>query len=76
MKEVIFQNLWTFEVSTQEGNIVPIYIIVGFRQSGRQHDQKLNNDTFYRPPVTPDQFMIANETYPDNAILMNYDDDD
>ena len=46
MKEVNTQNIWTFELRTQEGINVPIWIIVGFQQSGRQHDQNLSNDTF------------------------------
>ena len=46
MKEVKSQNFWTFELGTQEGINVPIWIIVGFQQSDRQHDQNLNNDTF------------------------------
>ena len=54
----------------------PIWIIVGFQQSDRQHDQNLNNDTFYRPPVTSAECIIENQKYPDSAILLNYDDDD
>ena len=46
MKEVNTQNLWSFELGTQEGINVPIWIIVGFQQSNRQNDQNLNNDTF------------------------------
>ena len=49
MKEVNTQNLWTFESGTQEGRNVPIWIIVGFRQSDRQHDQNIINDTFIDP---------------------------
>ena len=52
MKEVNTQNLWSFELGTQEGVNVPIYIIVGFQQQDRQNSQNENNDTFYRPPVT------------------------
>ena len=61
MKEVNTQNLWTFELGTQEGINVPIGIIVGFQESDRQHDQKLNNDTFYRPPVISAQCIIGTE---------------
>ena len=32
MKEVNTHNLWSFELGTQEGVIVPIWIIVGFQQ--------------------------------------------
>ena len=76
MKEVNTQNLWCFELGTQEGVNVPIWIIVGFQQSDRQHDQNLNNDTFYRPPVTSAQCIIGTEKYPDSAILLIYIDDD
>ena len=75
-KEVNSQTLWTFELGTPEGIKVPIWIIVGFQQSDRQHDQNLNNDTFYRPLVTSAQCIIGTEKYPDSAILLNYDDDD
>ena len=76
MKEVNTQNLWTSELGTQEGINVPIWIIVGFQQSDRQYDQNLDNDTFYRPPVTSAQCIIGTEKYPDSAILLNYNDDD
>ena len=76
MKEVITQNFWTFELGTQEGVNVPIWIYVAFQQHDRQHDQTLNNDTFYRMPVTSAQCIIGTEKYPDSAILLNNDDDD
>ena len=76
MKEVNKQNLWTFELGAQEGINVPIWIILGFQQSDRQHDQNLNNDTFYRPPVISAQCIIGTEKNPDSAILLTYDDDD
>ena len=75
MKEVNTQNLWSFELGSQEGLNVPIWIIVGFQQSDRQHDQSLNKDTFYRPLVTSTQSIIGTEKYPDSAILLNYNDD-
>ena len=76
MKEVNTQKLWTFELGTQEGINVPIWIFVAFQQSDRQNNQNLNNDTFYRPPVTSAQCIIGTEKYPDNSILLNYNDDD
>ena len=76
MKEVNTQNLWSFELGTQEGMNVPIWVIVGFQQSDRQNDQNLNNDTYYRPTVTSVQCIIGTENYPDSAILLNYNDDD
>ena len=76
MKEVNTQNLWSFEIGRHEGVNIPIWIIVGFQQRERQDSQNLNNDTFYRPPVTSAQCIIGTEKYPDAAILINYDDDD
>ena len=76
MKELNTQNLWTFELGTQEGVNVPIWIFVAFQQSDRQNNQNLNNDTFYRPPVSSAQCIIGTEKYPDSGILLNYEDDD
>ena len=76
MKEVNTQNLWSFELGTQEGLNVPIWIFVAFQQSDRQNNQNLNNDTFYRPLVTSAQCIIGTEKYPDSSILLNYNDDD
>ena len=75
MKEVNTQNLWTFELGTQEGNNVSVWIFVAFQQNDRQNDQNLNNDTFYRPLVTSAQCIIGTEKYPDGGILLNYNDD-
>ena len=76
MKEVITQNFWTFELGTQEGINIPIWILVVFQQNDRQHDQNLNNDTFVRLPVISAQVVIGTERYPDSSFLLNYDDDD
>ena len=75
MKEVNTQNLWTFQLGTQEGINVPIWIFVAFQQNDRQNNQNLNNDTFYRPLVTSAQCIIGTEMYPDSGILLNYNDD-
>ena len=76
MKEVNTQNLWTFELGTQEGINVPIWLFVAFQQNDRQNDQNLKNDTSYRPLVTSAQCIIGTEKYPDSSILLNYNDDD
>ena len=75
MKEVNTQNLWTFELGTQEGVNVPIWIFVAFQQNDRQNDQNLNNDIFYRPLVTSAQCIIGTEKYPDSRNLLNYNND-
>ena len=46
MEEVNTQKLWSFELGTQERIKAPIWIIIGFQQSDRQHDQNLKDDTF------------------------------
>ena len=76
VKEVNTQNLWTFELGTQEGINVPIWIFVAFQQNDRQNDQDLNNDTFYRPLVTSAQCIIGTEKSPDSGILLKFNDDD
>ena len=64
MKEVNTQNLWIFELGTQESIIVPIWIIVGFQQSDRQNSQNVNKDTFCRPPVMSAQCKYWNRKTP------------
>ena len=61
MKEVNTQNIWTFELGTQEGINIPVWIHVVFQQNDRQHDQKLNNVTFCWLPVTTAQCIIGTE---------------
>ena len=61
MKEVNTQNFWTFELGTQEGINIPIWVYVAFQQMDRQNDQNLNNDTFVRLPVISAQCIIGTE---------------
>ena len=75
MEEGNTQSLWNFELGTQEGINVPIWIFVIFKESDREYDQNLNNDTFCRLPVTKAQCIIGTERYPDSAILLNFDDE-
>ena len=76
MKEVSRQNLWKFELGSQENINFPIRIMIGFHQQDRGDFQILNNDTFCRVPVTSCQCIIGTEKYPHAGILFNYDDDD
>ena len=69
------QSFWNFELGTQEVINVPIRIFVGFQEVDRQNSQNLNNDTFCRPPVTSAHVVIGKERYPDNSVLINYDND-
>ena len=46
MKEVNNQNVWNFELGSQENMNVPIRIIIGFQLQDRQDNQNLNNDNF------------------------------
>ena len=75
MKEVNNQNLWNFELGSQESMNVPLWIILGFQQRDRQDSQNLNN-IFCRLPVVSAQCIIGTEKYPDAGILLDYDDDD
>ena len=52
-------NFWTLELGVQECINVPVWVYVVFQQSDRPHDQNLNNDTFYRMPVTSAQCIIG-----------------
>ena len=61
MEEVNTQNLWSFELGTHEGIFIPIWIIIGFQQRERHDSQNMNNDTFYRLPVTSSQCNIGTE---------------
>ena len=76
MKQMNNQNLWNFELGTQENMNVPIWIIIGFQQQDTQDSQNSNNDTFCRLPVTSAQCVIGTEKYPDAGLLLNYNDDD
>ena len=75
MQKVKNQKVWHFQIGTQEGVNIPIFIIIGFQQQDRGNSQKFNSDTFCRLPVTSAQCNIGTETYPDSAILLNYVDD-
>ena len=70
------QNIWDFELGTQEGVNIPMWFFLGFQQRDRKDSQNINNDTFYRPPVTSAHCIIGVDNYPDSALLLNYDDDD
>ena len=55
---------------------VAVWIFLGFQQQDRQDSQNLNNDTFYRLPVTSAQCILGTEKNPDAGILLSYDADD
>ena len=76
MKEVNTQNYWSFELGTPVEINILTWIIVGFQQRDRQYSQNLNKNTFYRSPVTSAQWILGTENYPDNSMLLIYDDDD
>ena len=44
MKEVITQNLWSFELGTQEARNIPVWIIVGFQHREGEDLQNLKDD--------------------------------
>ena len=76
MKEVNTQNFWTFELRTREGINIPLWTFTVFRQSDREHDQNLNNDTFCKLPVTSAQCILGTEKHPDSCLLLIFIDDD
>ena len=76
MKEVNTQKLWTFEIGTQEGTNVPIWISTGFQQKVRQDSQNLNNDIFYITSISSAQCINGTGKHPESGILITCDDDD
>ena len=72
----ISKQIWTFELGTQEGTNVPMWIILGFQQRDRQYSGNLNTDTFNKSPVIIAQSIIGTEKCPDSAILLIYIDDE
>ena len=76
MKEVINQNLWSFELVSHESTNVSVWIINGFQQRDRKDSQSLNIDTFCRLPLVSAQAIVSTEKYPDAGIFLNYNDDD
>ena len=75
VKEINIQHLENFELGFQESMKVPIWIIKGFQQSGRQDSQTLNIHSFCRLPVTSCQCIIGTQKCPDAGILINYGND-
>ena len=71
MTEVNNQNLWNFEIASQESMNVHIWIFIWFQQRDRQDSQNLKIDTFCRLPVTGAQCIIGMEKHPDAGIMLN-----
>ena len=67
-EKVKSQNLWGFELRTQEGINVFIRIFIGFQRRDRQGSQLY----FYRPPL---KSTIGTKKSLDYDTLLNYDDD-
>ena len=76
MKEVNRQNLWNFDLGSQESTNVLIWIIIRFQQQDRQTSQNLKINTFCRLPVVSAQSINGTEKNPDAGISLNSDDDD
>ena len=74
LKEINAQFLWFFDSRTQERINISIWIVESFQQRGRQYNQNLNNDSFFRPPITSVQCIAGTEKYPDSSILTIYND--
>ena len=76
MKAVNNQNIWNFELGSQESMNIPIWSIIGFQQRSLQDSQNFNNDTVCRLPAISAQCIIGTERNPDSGLLLNFDDDD
>ena len=61
MKKINNQNLWNFELGSEESMNVPIGNIKGFQQRDRQDLHNLNNDTFFRLLVNSAQLITRTE---------------
>ena len=51
-KDIKTEQSWTFELSIESENIVPIIAIIGFQEISRLSHQNKNEDVFYRPTVS------------------------
>ena len=76
MKEKNNQNLWKFELGSQESTNVPLWNIIQLQQRDRQDSQKIHNDTFCKLPITSCQCIISVVRYRGASILLNNVDDD
>ena len=76
MEEVDNQNLWSFELGSQESMSVPMFIVITFQQRDRLDSQILSNDIFSRLPVVSAQCVFGTGKYPDNSSFLKFDDDD
>ena len=71
MEEVTNQNLWNFELASQESMNILTWINIGFPQRDREDSQNLSIDYFCRSPVVSARATIRTEKYPDAGILLN-----
>ena len=76
MGEVNNQNLWNFELGSQENMNVAIWNIIGIQRRYIPDPPNLNNDTFCRLPVISAQFIIGTQKHPNGGISVKYDVDD
>ena len=56
-------------MGSHENMIVPIGMFIGFQERDRLDSQNLNNDSFYRLPVTSAQRITGTEKNPDASIF-------
>ena len=67
MNELNDQNLWNFEMGSQENMNVPMWIVVGFQQRDRQDSQNLKKVSFCRLLVVSAQCVNSMEEYPNSS---------
>ena len=72
-KPVNSNNNWSFEIGTESGTDVPIYVIVEFQSAARVGpDQTQNNAIFDRPDVIEASCNVGSVKYPDNEFQVDF----
>ena len=75
MKGIKNQYSWKFELESQEGKTVPIWITVGLQHGYGHNSHNLNKNSFCRLPVTRAHSVIETEKHRDESISIKcYDD--
>ena len=59
MKGVHQQTDKIFKLGVGKGNDTSVYVIVGFLPIERLNEQKLHNDSFWRPPIISTHFVFG-----------------
>ena len=72
-KPVNSNNNWSFEIGTESGTNIPIYVIVGFQTAARAGpDQTQNNAIFDRPDIIEASCNVGTVRYPDHEFQVDF----